>query len=199
MPRKLATETEEYTTPVHSNHRRKGERQAPPFLAMIFLNWIDPPIGFDTSGIDPNNPVYRVRIMNVGQSGGSTSLQIPFAEPVLWNPISPSPSIWQFQMTGIVPADPNALEYYTTMTAVQGSPGLQKVRSRVFTPPEANNSGRQFVTSASLTDGSPAFIQVSGIVNANNVTVSVMYHHVIITDPTIDPKGPRDLFLQQPW
>jgi hypothetical protein len=200
MPRKLARKTNE--SPAHgtTEHPHKGipEHNMPSPYPMIFLNWIDPPVGFNTTAIDPSNPYYRVKIMNVGQSGGSSSLEVPFAEPVQWNPLSPSPSIWQFQMFGISP-DPNALEYYMTMTVIQGAPGLQQVRSRIFTPPQANHTVPQFVTSASLTDANPAYIQVSGVVNANNVTVSVIYHHVLITDPTIDPHGPRNLFLQQPW
>lgn len=178
--------------------REFPDHSSPALFPMIFLNWIDPPIGFNTSAIDPNNPFYRVRIMNVGQQGGSNSLQIPFAEPVEWTPLSSSPALWQFQMLG-VPSEPPTVEYYTTMTVVQGAPGSQVVRSRVFTTPQASPTLPQFVTSASLIDAIPAYIQVSGVVTASGLIVSVVYHHVLITNSTIDPTGPRDLFLQQPW
>ena len=198
MSQKTARETGECTDD-GTNDPVETRIGVPPIpFPMIFLNWIDPPIGFNTSAIDPNHPFYRVRIMNVGQSGGSNSFEVPFAELVQWNPLATSPSIWQFQMIG-VPPDPTALEYYMTMTVVQPLPGLQQVRSRIFTAPQLNHTVPQFVSSADLVLGNPSFIRVDGIVNASNYTVAVYYKHVIITNANIDPNGPRDLFLQQPW
>jgi len=104
MAQQLAKKTDDYPTqePQDCPDRREfPDHSSPALFPMIFLNWIDPPIGFNTSAIDPNNPFYRVRIMNVGQKGGSNSLQIPFAEPVQSSPFSSSPSLWQFQMLGV--------------------------------------------------------------------------------------------------
>jgi hypothetical protein len=179
--------------------RHKDSTQ--PAAQMIFLDWINPPIGLDMSQADPAHPNYRVKIMVVGVQGGSTVLMLPFAEPVVWNPSVQPPTRWQFQMIGVSPNDPASLEYYMTMTVSQGTPGLQTIRSRIFTTPLASPdpSVSQVIKTGSLVAGSPATIQVNGVVDSSNNTVSVRYNHVVINSLTIDPGGPRDLFLQQPW
>jgi hypothetical protein len=165
---------------------------------MIFLNWIDPPVGFTmNNAIDPNHPSYRVRLMNVGTQGGGPSLIVPFTETVAWKPSAAPLTLWQFQMVGVPNIDPTALQYYETMTVPQGPPGSQTVRSRIFVPPQtAQFAGIQPVVSGSL--NVLGGFQVQGVVDVTNTTLpSVAYAHVQISDNT-DPTGPRDLFLQQP-
>jgi hypothetical protein len=164
---------------------------------MIFLNWIDPPVGFTMNNVDSSNPSYRVRLMNVGVQGGGTSFIVPFTETVAWNPTAPPLTRWQFQMIGVPnTSDLTTLQFYETMTVPQGPPGSQTVRSRIFLPPQATQfSGIQPVVSGSLT--ALAAFQVQGVVDVANNTISVAYAHVQIADNT-DPTGPRDLFLQQP-
>src|SRR5271166_1780789 len=82
------------------------DRNMPAPTAMIFLNWIDPPVGFDMSSIDPNHHFYRVKIMSISQANGATPLEVPFAEAVQISPLAPSPAVWQFQMIGVLPPDP---------------------------------------------------------------------------------------------
>src|SRR5262249_35045538 len=154
-----------------------------------------PPVGFTMNNVDPTNPSYRVRLMNVGVQGGGTSLIIPFTETVAWNPTAAPLTLWQFQMIGVPhTSDPTTLQFYQTMTVAQGPPGSQTVRSRIFLPPQAGQfTGVQAIASGSLT--SLAAFQVQGVVDVtNNPLPSVAYAHVQITDKT-DPTGPRDLFL----
>jgi hypothetical protein len=192
-----------------SNHKNDGATAAVgrthshriPFRsvqAMIFLNWIEPPIGFNMTNVDKANPSYRVRIMNVGVPGGGTSLILPFTEAVAWNPSAPPLTLWQFQMVGVPnTSDPTTLQYYQTMTVVQVPPGLQTIRSRIFiTPQAAPFPSIQSVPSGSLTV-LPSF-QVQNVVDVSNYPLTVSYAHVKISDNT-DPNGPHDLFLQQPW
>ena len=58
---------------------------------MIFLNWIDPPIGVNMQGIDSAHPFYKVRLMSIGTVGGGPTLIIPYAEPFQWNNPQVSP------------------------------------------------------------------------------------------------------------
>ena len=165
---------------------------------MIFLNWIDPPVGFNMpSSLDPNHSSYRVRLMNVGTQGGGTSLIVPFTETVAWNPSSSPLTLWQFQMIGVANIDPTTLQFYETMTVQQVAPGSQTIRSRIFATPQTGQfSGLQPVVSGSL--NVLGGFQVTGVVDVTNATLpSVAYAHVQINDNT-DPTGPRDLFLQQP-
>ena len=112
----------------------------------------------DMSQADPAHPHYRVRIMAVGVQGGSTVLMLPFAETVAWNPSVQPPTRWQFQMIGVLAQRSDGTQYYMTMTVSQGPPGLQTIRSRIFTTPLANPDPNvsQVIKAGSLVVGSPA-------------------------------------------
>jgi hypothetical protein len=159
---------------------------------MMFQTWIAPPIGFDLSGIDPNNSTYLIGIMNV--FGGGRSLNVPFTAPAISPPIAAPGTVWQFQMIGVAgTSDPTTLKYYQTMAVTPGPLGSQSIWTRIFTPPQsAPGAGVPTVLTANLPDASPATIQVSGVPGFPGTWV---YHHVVITPP---PPNPIDFFLQQP-
>ena len=165
----------------------RSESNAQPY-PMIFLNWIDPPIGLTL-----NNVSYKVSLMNVGVSGGGQSFIMPYAEQVAWNPLVTPSAVVQYQLTSTLGTDPGQ-DYYETMTLTQASGALQTIRSRVFVPPQS----QQFTnvpTGPSVTGGSPPYIRVSGVTTSANLTVSVLYLYFQANDQY----GPPDLFLQQPW
>jgi hypothetical protein len=160
---------------------------------MIFLNWIDPPIGVNMSGVDNVNQFYKVSIMSVGVSGGGQSLILPFAEPFQWNPMAAPTIRCQYQLTSILPGDPSGLDFYETMTLSQSSGGQQTIRSRIFIPPQTQAFAS--VPTAVASAAVPSYIRVSGVTNSANLQVTVVYLHFL----TNDQYGPTDLFLQQPW
>lgn len=160
-----------------------------------FVQWIDPPIGFDMNGYDPNHPYYRVRIMSVG-----AGVVVPLVDFIVGPPPAAIPPIWEFQMIGVngggcpPPEDPAGLLYYKTMTVRQGAPGLKTVRSRIFTPPHSNPSVQNHINAVYLEEVAPALFQVAGIPNHPNV----WYKHVKITNNNVGGGSPLDLYLQQP-
>jgi hypothetical protein len=188
------TKTQPVTLPTtSSNGDQSVLRDSNQPAAMIFLNWIDPPIGVNMSGVDNVNQFYKVSVMSVGISGGGQSLILPYAEPVAWNPMATPATRCQYQLTSILPGDPSALDYYETMTLSQSSGGQQTIRSRIFIAPQSQPFAN--VPVAKVTSGSPSYIRVSGVTNSANLPQTVLYLHFL----TNDQYGPTDLYLQQPW
>ena len=97
----------------------RSESNAQPY-PMIFLNWIDPPIGLTL-----NNVSYKVSLMNVGVSGGGQSFIMPYAEQVAWNPLVTPSAVVQYQLTSTLGTDPGQ-DYYETMTLTQASEGCKQ-------------------------------------------------------------------------
>ena len=156
-------------------------------------------LGFDLGSFDPNHQFYRVRVMSIISTYLTTQLQVPYTDFVNTNVYASSPPIWQIQMVGVPPGDPLPLRYYTTMTVVQGAPGLQTVRSRIFIPPQVNPTQPYFISANDPVAGAPATFTVDGITEPNGSQLPpATYSHVVINNPNDDPTGPRHVFLQQP-
>lgn len=160
---------------------------------LIFLNWIDPPIGVNMTGVDNVNQFYKVSLMSVGTVGGGSTLILPFAEPFQWNPMVLPTVQCQYQITSILPKDPTTPSFYDTMTLTQLTGGQQTIRTRLFTPPPAAALATEPVAVA--TAGPPTYFRVSGIVDSTNNPRTILYLHFT----TNDQYGPTDLFIQQPW
>jgi len=182
-------------------------RQTTPLITLVFNTWIDPPIGYDMGSIDSVHPYYKVRIMSISDpSGEFPPLEVPFAEPIQMSPIAPGVPICDFQMVGVTsgvsPADPTTptpLLFYRSMLVAQGAPGLRRIRSRVFTPPQLDPPDANFVDEDNLVARDPAWFVVGNVKDSSGFLVTVVYKYVVINNPNVDPHGPRHLFLQQPW
>jgi hypothetical protein len=164
---------------------------------LSFVSWIDPPIGVNMNGIDAYTLNYKVSIMIAQSTTGQQ--EIPFAEPITWNPMVPPPSILlvQYQLMSGLPGDPIGNEYYETMILQQPTAPSLFVRSRVFMPPQTSQfSGVKLGTATNV-----GIVQVTGVIDSTNQAINVYYQHFTVTDPSgFDPTGtPADLFLQHPW
>jgi hypothetical protein len=167
-----------------------------PFLN--FLDWLDPPIAFDMSSLDSLHPNYLVRIMIVQNSDGS-HINVPFTEFLSFNPKSSFPDIWQFQLASMLPGDVSPPKFYTTMTVIQGAPGFARVRGRVFIFPQSSPTQPNWVDSSHLANATVPLFFVTGFYDSNGNPKTVLYQHVLITDNNVDPNGPREIYLQQPF
>jgi hypothetical protein len=176
--------------------RPPADTHIKPFLQ--FLDWLDPPIAFDMSSLDSAHPNYQVRIMIV-KTGDSSVINVPFTEFLSFNPKSSFPDIWQFQSVTGLPGDALTPKFYTTMTVIQGAPGFARVRSRVFVIPQSNFTQPNWVDSSHLALAATPGFFVSGVFDSNGNPKTVSYAHILLSDPNVDPNGPREIYLQQPF